>query len=63
VIHFKLKEIQELFKRRYKLLNIGMEVITRKNKTFFIAFASSDERDTVYNAMKANVEKDCITAE
>lgn len=40
-----------------------MEVITRKNKTFFIAFGCAEERDSVYNAMKVNVEPDCVTAE
>ena len=38
VINFKLKDIKELFKRRFKLMNIGMEFITNKMKCLYVAF-------------------------
>ena len=63
VINFKLKEITELFKRRYKLMNIGLELITKKQKNIYLAFANRDERDTFYAAIKQHVDDSCITAE
>jgi hypothetical protein len=57
VINFKLKDINELFKRRYKLLNIALEfrVAGLQQKTCYLAFQSSEERDTFYEAMKSFV--------
>lgn len=37
-------------------MNIGIEIITKKNKNLYISFPSSEERDIVYNAIKSNVE-------
>ena len=52
VINFKLKEITELFKRRYKLMNIGLELVTKKQKNLYVAFSNTEERDTFYAAIK-----------
>jgi hypothetical protein len=39
VVNFKIKEIIELFKRRYKLLNIGLEFRMRdQQSTMYLAF-------------------------
>ena len=63
VINFKLKDIIELFKRRYKLLNIGLELITKKNKNMYVTFQNTEDRDAFYEAVKLNVDDTCITAE
>jgi hypothetical protein len=51
VINFKLKDITELFKRRYKLMNIALEFLTKKNKNLYVAFQNTEERDQFYKAM------------
>ena len=52
VIHIKLKNIKELFKRRYTLMDIGIEILSRsekdKKKTMYLVFANTYERDVVY---------------
>ena len=64
VINFKVSQITELFVRRYKLLNIGLELRTKKaGKSLYVIFYNTDERDTFYKAVKAVVEPSCITAE
>jgi factor associated with neutral sphingomyelinase activation len=63
VINYNLKDVCELFKRRYKLLNIGLEFITKKQKSMYLAFTNTDDRDAFYSAMKQYVDDSCITAE
>lgn len=65
VVNFKLKEIVELFKRRYKLLNIALEfrVAGSKQKTCYLAFQNAEERDLFYASMKSFVQPACVTAE
>lgn len=64
VVNFKLKEVSELFKRRYKLMNIGLEFrVGHSQKTMYVAFTTIEERDAFYDAMRAMVGETCVTAE
>lgn len=64
VVNFKLKEITQLFKRRYKLMNIGLEFrVKDQEKTMYITFTDSEERDALYDAMRGLVTEGCVTAE
>jgi factor associated with neutral sphingomyelinase activation len=64
VVNFKIKEIIELFKRRYKLLNIGLEFRMRdQQSTMYLAFQNTEERDSFYAAIKDLVSESCVTAE
>ena len=64
VVNFKIKEIIELFKRRYKLLNIGLEFRMRdQQRTMYLAFQNTEERDSFYAAIKELVSESCVTAE
>lgn len=64
VVNFKLKEIRQLFKRRYKLMNIGLEFrVQDQEKTMYITFTNSEERDALYDAMRGLVTEGCVTAE
>jgi len=43
VLNFKFKEMKELFKRRYRLMDLGLEFTTKrgeKKKNLYIAFHS-----------------------
>jgi len=44
-----------LFIRRYKLLNIGLEILTTKHKSLYIIFQNTDERDAFYTALRKMV--------
>ena len=64
MVNFKLKKVVELFKRRYKLMNIGLEFrVSSTMKTMYIAFVNTEERDLFYNAMKELVADSCVTAD
>lgn len=64
VVNFKIKEICELFKRRYKLMNIGLEFRMRDQpRTMYLAFQTIEERDSFYSAMKEFIGESCVTAE
>ena len=64
-----MKDISELFKRRYKLMNIGLEFLlepTKKKGGIYLTFSTPFERDTFYDAMLSIVSKNdggCATAE
>lgn len=59
-----MKCITELFKRRYKLLNIGIEFrVAAEQKTMYIAFPDTEERDLFYEAMLQIVDTSCVTTE
>lgn len=56
VVNIRIDRLTELFKRRYTLMDIGLELVarkadTRKTKTMFLVFSSTQERDAVYNAL------------
>jgi hypothetical protein len=62
-MNYKIKEFSELFKRRYKLMNIGLE-FTSDKKQLFITFMNSEDRDMLYNALHKNVNhQKCVTAD
>lgn len=62
-MNYKIKDVNELFKRRYKLMNIGLEFSSKK-KQLFITFLSSEDRDLFYNALHKKVtHHTCVTAE
>jgi hypothetical protein len=66
VVNFKLKEIKQLFKRRYKLMNIGLEFKSHsggEERCMYTAFGSIEERDVFYQAMKELVPETCMTAD
>eukprot|EP00347_Sterkiella_histriomuscorum_P003989 403362173 len=63
VVNFKIKNITELFVRRYKLLNIGMEFVTNKRESLYVTFPSKEERDQFYDALRKLVNDTCITTE
>ena len=56
VVNIRVDRLSELFKRRYTLMDIGLELVarkadTRKTKTMLLVFNSTQERDAVYNAL------------
>ena len=71
VINLKVGSIKELFKRRYTLMDIGLEIIsvskadTRspKRKTMYLVFKTTKERNVVYESLLKMVGKECITTE
>lgn len=66
VVNYKLKEIGSLFKRRYKLMNIGLEfkaIGGGEEKRMYIAFQNIEERDAFYQVMNELVPDTCMTAE
>jgi hypothetical protein len=62
VVNLKIKNIKELFKRRYTLMDLGIEIISHsqsddeaqglKKKVMYLVFTTKQERDTVYNALR-----------
>jgi hypothetical protein len=55
VVNLKLKNVKELFKRRYTLMEIGIEVVSHKcknnaleKKSMYLVFLNKQQRDYVY---------------
>lgn len=73
MINIKIKNIRELFKRRYTLMDLGIEIISSsvssadetksKRKTMYLIFKNTTERDFVYNTLHKLVPTDSITTE
>ena len=72
VINIKLNKIRELFKRRYTLMDLGLEIVSYseksdgslKKKSMYIVFKNTQERDLVYSKLLNLVSKnECATAE
>ncbi|OMJ93774.1 hypothetical protein SteCoe_3221 [Stentor coeruleus] len=58
----KYSEITKLYMRRWRLRNLGLEVFTTGNKSIFLAFNNEEERNKVYDKLKALVSSsDCET--
>ena len=57
----KLSEITKLYKRRWRLRNLGFEVFTSNEKSIFLAFDSETQRDQVYDGLLSRVRSDCET--
>lgn len=67
-INIKISKITELFKRRYTLMDLGIEVVSfsakkKLRKTMYLIFKNTFERDRVYNALHPMVAQDCVTTE
>jgi hypothetical protein len=44
-------------------LNIGLELMTCKNKSLYVIFSDTEERDLFYNELRKLVPDGCVTAE
>jgi len=55
IIH--LEEITNLFRRRYELQQIGLEIYTKK-KSYFFAFNNTKEREEIYNILIERLGKE-----
>lgn len=55
----KYSEITKLYKRRWRLRNLGFEVFTSATKSIFLAFNTETERDQVYIRLLSLVNADC----
>ena len=67
-INIKISKITELFKRRYTLMDIGIEIVSysekkKQRKTMYLVFKNTNERNRVYNALHPAVAPDCVTTE
>lgn len=63
MVNYKIKDIAELFVRRYKLLNIGLELTTARGKSLYVIFLTTEERDQFYRELRGLVSTECVTAE
>ena len=62
VVNIRIERIRELFKRRYTLMDLGLEIVAskgegQKKKTMFIVFNNTVERDAVYGKLLELVRK------
>lgn len=77
VVNIKLSKVRELFRRRYTLMDIGLEIVSysikdgddgekkkRKKKSMFLVFRDTHDRDVIYNTLLNLVDlNECATAE
>ena len=77
VIGMKVGNIKHLFKRRYTLKDVALEIKTEKamneldennmlqtkKKTMFLVFQDTAQRDQAYKNLMELVPKECITTE
>jgi factor associated with neutral sphingomyelinase activation len=66
-VNIKIKNIMELYKRRYTLMDLGMEIVSHKvsqennevikKKTMYLVFNTKKERDTVFDSMLGLTKK------
>lgn len=70
VINYKISNFTEFFHRRFKLLEVGLQLklvkmdrISGKEKetTLLLCFESQEERDMVYNSVLENLPRSCKT--
>lgn len=63
VVNIRIDRIRELFKRRYTLMDLGLEIVAskgdsgKKMKTMFVVFSNTVERDAVYGKLLELVRK------
>ena len=59
-LNIKLDKVKELFKRRYTLMDLGLEIVSYlyndnveliKKKTMFMVFKNTQERDMIYSIL------------
>lgn len=78
VINIKVSKVRELFKRRYTLMDVGLEIVSysskevqtsgsqqkRKKKSMYLVFKTKQERDVIYHTLLNLVDlNECATAE
>lgn len=51
ILHFEISKITRIFKRRYLLRQVGLEVLLPDNISYLFAFESSVDRDFVFNVV------------
>ncbi|KAL4472641.1 hypothetical protein ABPG74_018590 [Tetrahymena malaccensis] len=57
-----IEYIFRLYKRRFELKNIGLEMmVSNKNKSYYFAFEDQNNRDLLYNALLRQVSQECIS--
>jgi hypothetical protein len=69
VVNFKIASFTEFFCRRFKLLEVGMQLKLKKSdrngrpreETLFLCFTNQAERDIVYTTILEHVPKECKT--
>ena len=77
VINIKLSKVRELFKRRYTLMDVGLEIVSyslndgengqqkkSKKKSMYMVFPYKQDRDVIYDTLLNLVDlNECATAE
>ena len=65
VINIKISKVRELFKRRYTLMDVGLEIVScsskepqpkgslskKKKKSMYLVFKTKQERDVIYQTL------------
>ena len=67
VVHFTIRKYTEFFKRRFKLMETGLQLVLqqkgKKNRTCYIAFNTDKDRDAVHKAVSQYLPDKCKTEE
>lgn len=78
VINIKISKVRELFKRRYTLMDLGLEIVSysikqdsgsgakakHKKKSMYLVFKDKNDRDIIYGTLLQLVDlKECATTE
>ncbi|CAG9322235.1 NSMAF_3 [Blepharisma stoltei] len=61
VKHVKYADISKLYKRRWKLQEIGLEFFTEMKKSMFLAFQTENERNEIFDLLSGLVPSACET--
>lgn len=57
----KIINLTQLFRRRYRLLHIGIEIATKKGESFYFSFSSTEDRNKIYGILAGLVTDKCQT--
>lgn len=57
----KFREICKLYRRRWKLRNVGFELFMSTRKSIFLAFDTEFDRDHIFAILQSKVSADCET--
>jgi len=65
VVHFTIRKYTEFFKRRFKLMEVGLQLVLKqkdnKMRTAYIAFANDKDRNAVHDAIAKYLPDSCKT--
>lgn len=64
MISFAIPDYKEFFKRRFKLMDIGLQLVLSdegQERTLYLAFESEQERNAVYEAVLKYLPGSCKT--